>query len=140
MAAQDIPHSGVLHPSKAFLRVHLRIPGSSNEAIALQPPASHEDEDAERGVTEAKARRQRLAVGSDERVDFVDVAIVHFAETDGEVFVAACELFECLRDAHPEQATESCVPGYASLTVSQDIDGAHVSDLAVGGWEMLHYR
>lgn len=139
MPAHNIAHSGVLHPSKALLGVHLSIPSSSNEPIALQPPTSHEDKNAESRVAEAEARWQQLAVRSDECVDFVDVAVVHFAESDGKVFVAACELFEGLWDTHPEQAAEGRVARDASLAVSQDVDGAHVPDLAVGGFEMLHH-
>jgi len=140
VATQDIDHSGVLHPIKAFLGVHLSVPSSSNESITLKPSASHEDEDAEGRVAKAEALWQNLAVRSDEGVDLVDLALVHFAESGGELFVAACEFFEGLGNAHPKQAAECRVTRDASLTVSQDIDGAHVSNLAIGCLETLHHH
>jgi hypothetical protein len=140
VSAQNITHSSVLHPIEALRGVHLSIPSSRNKAIALQAPASHEDEDPERSVAETETRRQRLAVRSDQSVDFVDVAVVHLAESYGEFDVAACQFFEGLGDAHPEQAAEGCVARDASLAVAKNVNGAHVSDLAVGGCELLHHR
>ena len=140
MSSQDIAHSSVLHPLKPFLGIHLSVPSPSNETIALQSPAGHQDENPESRVAETEALGHRLTVRSDQSVDFVDFTVVHLAELRGEFDIAACQFFEGLGDAHSEQAAEFRVAGDASLTVAQDVDGAHVSDLAVGGCELLHHR
>jgi hypothetical protein len=79
-------------------------------------------------------------VRSDQSVDFVDFTVVHLAELRSEFDIAACQFFEGLGDAHSEQAAEFRVAGDASLAVAQDVDGAHVPDLAVGSSELLHHR
>ena len=48
-------HPRVLDPPEALLGVRLLIPRSGNEAITLEPPASHEDKEAERRLAKAKA-------------------------------------------------------------------------------------
>ena len=57
-------------------RVDLRPEVVGEEAIALQPPRRHQDEDAERGFAEAEALGQRLGVEPGHQVDLLEIAVV----------------------------------------------------------------
>src|SRR5205807_9744685 len=57
VAEQHGSHRVVLDPVDAFLRVHLGPVVTREEAVALEAPRGHQDEDAERGVAEAEPLR-----------------------------------------------------------------------------------
>jgi hypothetical protein len=138
VATQNVAHGCILHPLEPFLGVHLSIPSSSDEAVALQASTGHQNEDPERSVTEAKTLRKRFAVRTDQGVDLVDVSIINFAELRGELDVSSSQFFECLGDRHAEHAPERRVTRNRTLAVAQDVDSSHVPDLAVRSFETLH--
>jgi hypothetical protein len=138
VTTQDVAHGRVLHPLKTFLGIHLSVPSSSDEAVALKASTGHQNEDPESRVTEAKTLRKRFAMGTDQGVDLVDISIIDFAELRGELDVPSCQFFEGLRDRHAEHAPERSVAGDRTLTVSQYVNSAHIPDLAVRSLETLH--
>ena len=50
-----------------------------DEAVALQAQASHDDEDAEGGVTICETLKQRLASRPHEQVDALDAVAINLA-------------------------------------------------------------
>ncbi len=72
MSHQHRAHVVLGDPAHALGRVGLRGEVGGEEAVALQPPRCHQDEDAERGVAEAEAGRRRLGVQPHGQVDVLD--------------------------------------------------------------------
>ena len=72
---QHVAHARPVDPVEPRLRVGLRVVVAGEEAVALQPPRRHQDEDAESRVAEAEALRQRLGIEPDHQVDLLDVAV-----------------------------------------------------------------
>ena len=136
MPDQDLPHTIILHPVDALLCIRRVIPLRSNKPIALQSPASHEDEDAESRVAEAESFRQRLAVHANKRVNKLDVTVVYFRKLLRKLLVAASQLLKGLGCAHAKAAAELVIPGHASFAVTKDIDSAQVAVLAVRSVEI----
>lgn len=62
---QNVLHGSMLDPSEPLLRVRLLVELRGDEAVALQSPRCHQDEDAEGGVAKAEALWKRLAVRAD---------------------------------------------------------------------------
>src|SRR4029450_6060722 len=63
----------VVHPVDAGRRVDVGGEVLGDEAVALQPPRRHQDEDPEGGVAEAEAGRRGLAEQADHQVETIDV-------------------------------------------------------------------
>lgn len=61
MPAQNVLHGVVLDPVHALVAVDFRPPLGREEAITLQSPGSHQDEDAEGRVAESETLEERFA-------------------------------------------------------------------------------
>ena len=72
---QQRPHRVVLDPVEALLRVDLGPEVVGEEAVRLEPPRRHQDEDPERGVAEAEPLRLPLRVHPDHRVDLLRIGV-----------------------------------------------------------------
>ena len=69
------PHRVVLDPVDPLLRVHLGPEVVREEAVRLEPPRRHEDEDSEGGVAEAEPFGLPLGIHPDHRVDLLRVLV-----------------------------------------------------------------
>ena len=88
VAQQDVLHLGLGHPVDSGLGVDLGPEFAGEEAIALEPPGGHQDEDPERRVREPEPGRQRLRVHPHLQVHPVDVVVVDAADLLGPLPVA----------------------------------------------------
>src|SRR5690348_18478374 len=79
----DAGHPVLVDPIEPERRIDFRAIVDREEAIALQPPRRHEDEDTERGVAEAEAFRRRLRMQANHRVDVLDVFVEVLDPADG---------------------------------------------------------
>src|SRR5260370_39651444 len=75
MVGDDPRHRPLLDPLHALFRVDALGEVGGEEAIALEPAAVHEGEDAERGVTEAEPLRLPRREEPDHQVDALDAAV-----------------------------------------------------------------
>ncbi|SPN99200.1 uncharacterized protein DNG_02237 [Cephalotrichum gorgonifer] len=81
--------------------------------------------------SEAEPGNDRLAVRSDESVHGLNVPVVRFRQRRREVLVASGKFFNGPGHTHAEHTAEGAVARDAALTVSEDVDGAHVAGDAV---------
>ena len=133
MPTQHILHPILLDPPQPLRRIHFRLPLRRDEPIALEPPRCHQYEHAERSIREPEPLRQRLAQTSNQQVNRLDIAGIHGADFGRQGAVAAGEREEVAGRRHVEEAAEGIVARNAALAVAQNVDGAHVEVLAVGG-------
>src|SRR5262249_57083072 len=71
MPLQHGPQTVVLHPCEPRRRIDLRREIGGEEAVALEPPRSHQDEDAKSRVGKAGAHWWRVAMHSDSEIQRV---------------------------------------------------------------------
>ena len=133
MPAQHILYSVSLHPPRPHLTIRARAPLPRNEPIALEPPARHENEDAERRVAKPEALGQGFGETADEQIHRLDVVAVQAGEFLRDGLVAAGECEERGRGAHVEESAELVVARDAAFSVAQNVDGAEVDVASVGG-------
>ena len=135
VSPEHVAHRVVLDPRQPLLCVHgLVPPASRDEAVALEPPARHQDEHSECRVTEPEPLRQWLAQAPHQQVDRLDpVGPVHGFELAGERLVPAREFHVRLGRRHVEEPSEGVVAWDAALPVTGDVDSPHVARVAVGG-------
>ena len=126
---QHVAHARLVDPVEPGLRVRLRVVVAREEAVALQPPRRHQDEDAEGRVAEAESLRQRLGVEPDHQVDLLDVA-VHIPQLRRPGRVVR-QLLERGRRLQVEEAPELVVAGHAALADPEHVDRREVDDGAV---------
>ena len=119
-----------LDPVEALGRVDLGRVVVGEEAVALQPPRRHQDEDPEGGVAEAEAGRQRLGEQPDLEVDAVDVPVVDVADLLAH-FGFVGEVLELLDPRLAQRLAEVVVAPHAALAVAQDVDRPEVDPVAV---------
>ena len=129
MAQDQAGHAIVGDPVDAERRIDLGPEIHGQEAVALQPPRGHQDEDAEGRIAEAEAGRRRLGHQPDDRIDLVDIAIDLLEQA--HVLGARRQLFPA-RDARPVQpGAEVIVARHAAPARAHDIDHGEVDDLVV---------
>src|SRR5262249_17901098 len=109
----------VLYPCEAGRRIDLRSEIVGEEAIALEPPRCHQDEDAEGRIGKAEPGRRLLAMHADQEIDVLD------SHVDGGKLALPVgigrELREALRNAHAKIAAKRAVARYAALAIAQHV-------------------
>src|SRR5260370_42271415 len=105
----------VLHPCEPRRRIDLRSEINSEEAVALEPPRSHQDEDAESCIRKAEVGWLLLAMHADQEGDLID-GLVNGGEIALPIGIG-CELGEALRPAHAGTAANCAVAPDAALAV-----------------------
>src|SRR5258708_39430657 len=98
----------------------------SEEAVALEPPRSHQDEDAESCMRKAEVGWLLLAMHADQEVDLID-GLVNGGEIALPIGIG-CELGEALRHAHAETAAKCAVARHAALAIAQHVDRRDIDE------------
>ena len=125
----DALHAVVGHPVHAERRVDLGPEVDVEEAIALQPPRGHQDENAEGGVAEAKAFRRRFAEQSDHRVDQIDVLVDILQQAD--VLGIGGEILPPAYARLVQGGAEIVVARHPPTASPHQVGDRHIDDLAV---------
>ena len=129
MTQQHLAHAVFLNPGDAGRRVDFRRIVVGEEAIALDAPARHDDEDAKRRVGDGKARRLGLGERAGQEVDALDVAV------DRRELALPLRIFgELLKargHAHPQHAAERAIARHAALAIAQNVGGGEVGEDAL---------
>src|SRR5262249_9073763 len=109
-----------LPPGEPGRRIDLRPEIGGEEAVALEPPRSHQDEDAESRVGKPELGWLLLAMHADQEVDLID-GLVNGGEIALPIGIGG-ELCEALRHAHAEMAAKCAVARHATLAIAQPVD------------------
>lgn len=125
-------HSRFVDPALPYVGVDPRVVVAGEEPVAVEPPARHQDEDAEGRVAEAEPSGSPLGEHADHEVDLLDVAAVDVADLLGQRPVVG-EVGEVPRRVEPQEAAEVVVPGDSGLADPQDVGGGYVHEPAVVG-------
>src|SRR5215467_11303427 len=116
----------VLHPCEPRRRIDLRPEIDSEEAVALEPPRSHQDEDAESGIGKAEVGWLLLAMHADQEVDLID-GLVNGGEFALPIGIG-CELRKALRHPHAEMAAKCAVARHSALAIAQHVDRRYIDE------------
>jgi len=116
----------IRNPFKARRRIGLRREIGGKEAVAFEPPGSHQDEDAESRIGKAEARRRFLTMHADDQIDLVD-GLVDGGELALPIGIGG-ELGEALRHAHAEPAAKRAIARHAALAIAQHVGRGHIDE------------
>ena len=136
MALDDRAEGVVGNPVESSLGIHPCGEVAREEAVTLQSPWRHEQEDAERRLTEGKAGRLRLGEHAGHQVHAVDIAVVDPAQFFDPLRVIG-QLLEPVDPRQVDQLAEVVVPRHAELPRAQDVSRGQVLQLAVWAPELL---
>src|SRR5690606_32821673 len=96
------------------------------EAVSHQTAGGVQDEDLERDFTKAETVRAGFfGQCTDQGIDQLDVVVVQALEV-GQQYRVGGQVFKLLDFLEANGPAEFIVAGYATLAVTQDVDGGHI--------------
>src|SRR5690606_35562929 len=126
VTVQHVHHGVVFYPVITFLSVNFRGVVRGEEAVRNDTAGGVHDENLERGFAEGKAfRTYSFRPHADQGVDHFNVVVIHALQV-GQSFRIFGPIFKLGDRVHANLATEFVVTRYATLTVTDNVDGGDV--------------